>query len=48
MVGALLEMMDRNAKKVRGERPFEFSNIKTNQRLDKIVQFSEQQGMIRA
>ncbi len=46
MVGASLEVMDRDAKKMRGERPFVFSNLKTNQGRDKIVQFIEQQGMI--
>src|SRR5574343_1671680 len=29
LVGASLEVMDRDAKKMRGERPFVFSNIKT-------------------
>ncbi|HEV7821256.1 MAG TPA: GTP-binding protein, partial [Burkholderiales bacterium] len=48
MVGASLEVMDRDAKKMRGERPFVFSNLKTNQGLDRIVDFIEQQGMVRA
>src|SRR5213082_2429554 len=48
MVGASLEVMDRDAKKMRGERPFVFSNLKTNQGLDRIVAFIEQQGMVRA
>ena len=47
MVGASLEVMDRDAKKMRGERPFVFSNLKTNQGLDKIVDFIERQGMIK-
>ena len=34
MVGASLEVMDRDAKKMRGERPFVFSNLKTGQGLD--------------
>ncbi len=47
MVGASLEVMDRDAKKMRGERPFVFSNLKTNVGLDEIVAFIEKQGMIR-
>jgi urease accessory protein len=46
MVGASLEVMDRDAKKMRGERPFVFSNLKNNTGLDKIVAFIEQQGMV--
>ena len=37
MVGASLEVMDRDAKKMRGERPFVFSNLKTGQGLDEIA-----------
>jgi len=47
MVGASLEVMDRDAKKMRGERPFVFSNLKTNKGLDQIVEFIERQGMVR-
>ena len=47
MVGASLEVMDRDARKMRGERPFVFSNLKTNKGLDQIVEFIEKQGMIR-
>jgi urease accessory protein len=47
MVGASLEVMDRDAKKMRGDRPFVFSNLKTNKGLDEIVFFIEKQGMIR-
>ena len=44
MVGASLEVMDRDAKKMRGEWSFVFSNLKTNAGLDKIVEFIERQG----
>ena len=47
LVGASLEVMDRDARKMRGERPFVFSNLKTNQGLDRIVEFIERQGMVR-
>ena len=46
MVGASLEVMDRDAKKMRGERPFIFSNLKTGQGLDAIVQFIQSQGLL--
>ena len=46
MVGASLEVMDRDAKKMRRERPFVFSNLKTGQGLETIVRFIETQGML--
>jgi len=47
MVGASLEVMDRDAKKMRGARPFVFSNLKTGQGLESIVSFIETEGMLR-
>jgi urease accessory protein len=47
MVGASLEMMDRDAKKMRRERPFVFSNLKTGKGLDEIVRFIETEGMLK-
>jgi urease accessory protein len=46
MVGASLEVMAHDAKKMRGERPFVFSNLKTGQGLDAIVEFIERQGLM--
>ena len=46
LVGASLEVMDRDARKMRGERPFQFSNLKSGEGLEDIVQFIEQQGML--
>ena len=46
MVGASLEVMDRDAKKMRGARPFVFSNLKSGQGLADIVQFIEKEGML--
>ncbi len=46
MVGASLEVMDRDAKKMRQERPFVFSNLKTGQGVDTIVKFIETEGML--
>ena len=47
MLGASLEVMARDAKKMRGARPFVFSNLKTNAGLDDIVRFIETEGMLR-
>jgi urease accessory protein len=45
-VGASLEVMDRDARKMRGERPFVFSNLKTGQGLSAIAEFIVRQGML--
>src|ERR1019366_6260313 len=47
-VGASLEVMERDAKKMRGERPFVFTNLKTEQGLADVVAFIEIQGLLRA
>jgi urease accessory protein len=46
MVGASLEVMDRDARKMRGERPFVFTNLKTGHGLDQIIAFVEARGML--
>ena len=46
LVGASLEVMDRDAKKMRGEKPFVFSNLKSGQGLSDIIAFIETQGML--
>jgi len=46
LVGASLEVMDRDSKKMRGDKPFVFSNMKTKQGLDDIIQFIEKEGML--
>jgi len=47
-VGASLEVMDRDAKKMRGERPFVFTNMKTGQGLDRVIEFIVDRGMLSA
>jgi urease accessory protein len=47
-VGASLEVMERDAKRMRGERPFVSSNLKTGHGLDAIVRFIETQGLLQA
>jgi urease accessory protein len=44
-VGASLEVMDRDARRMRGERPFVFSNLKEGHGLDEIVSFIERRGL---
>jgi urease accessory protein len=44
MVGASLEVMDHDARKMRGSRPFVFTNMRTQQGLDTIVDFIEKTG----
>ncbi len=45
-VGASLEVMDRDARKMRGDRPFLFSDLKRGTGVDEIVAFIERQGML--
>jgi urease accessory protein len=44
LVGASLEVMDRDAKKMRGERPFIFTNLKVGDGVPRIIDFVVQQG----
>jgi urease accessory protein len=44
LVGASLEVMERDAKRMRGERPFVFTNLKTGDGLDRIVEFIAAEG----
>jgi urease accessory protein len=43
-VGASLEVMDRDARKMRGERPFVFANIRAGTGVAEIAAFVERQG----
>ena len=46
LVGASLEVMARDAKKMRGDKPVVFSNMKTGEGVDDIVAFILDRGMI--
>lgn len=46
LVGASLEVMDRDARKMRVERPFYFTNLKQEKGLDEIIAFIEKQGLM--
>jgi urease accessory protein len=43
-VGASLEVMERDARKMRGERPFIFTNLRIGDGTDKIAAFIEERG----
>lgn len=43
-VGASLEVMERDSKRMRGERPFVFTNIRGGVGVDAVVQFIETRG----
>jgi len=45
-VGASLEVMERDAKKMRGDRPFVFANMKEGKGLREIIDFIIEQGML--
>ena len=47
-VGASLEVMERDAKRMRGDRPFVFTNLKTGQGLAEVVAFIRREGMLPA
>ena len=44
MVGASLEVMERDARRMRGDRPFVFTNMKTGQGLDRVIALIEDRG----
>lgn len=46
LVGASLEVMDRDSKRMRGEQPFVFTNLKQEDGLETIVAFIEKQGLM--
>lgn len=45
-VGASLDVMESDTKKMRGERPYVFTNLKEGHGLDNIIQFIEREGML--
>ena len=47
LVGASLEVMDRDARRMRGDRPFIFTNLKIGQGLEDIVRFIETRGLMK-
>jgi urease accessory protein len=46
LVGASLEVMERDAKRMRGDKPFIFSNLKQDEGLQEIAKFIIEEGML--
>ena len=46
MVGASLEVMRDDATRMRRERPFVFTNLKTGQGLERVIRFIEAEGLL--
>jgi len=44
LVGANLEVMDRDARRMRGQRPFLFTNLKENKGVEEVAAFIVRQG----
>jgi len=47
-VGASLEVMDRDARRMRGDRPFVFTNLREGQGLEEVAGFILREGMLPA
>jgi urease accessory protein len=47
-VGASLEVMDRDARKMRGARPFVFTNMKSREGVEPVAAFIIREGLLRA
>lgn len=47
MVNASLDVMDRDAKRMRGERPFVFTNLMRGDGLAEIIEFIQREGMLK-
>src|SRR4051812_3259604 len=47
-VGASLEVMERDARKMRGDRPFVFANIRAGKGVSEIAAFVEREGGLRS
>ena len=46
MVGASLEVMENDTQRMRGDKPYLFTNLKTGENLEKVVAFIEEEGML--
>ncbi len=46
MVGASLEVMDKDSRRMRGERPYLFANMKSGEGLEDIISFIKREGML--
>ncbi len=46
MVGASLEVMDQDSRRMRKDRPFVFTNMKTGRGVEEVIEFIEREGML--
>jgi len=46
MVGASLEVMDRDTKRMRGDKPYLFTNLKDGENVDEVIAFIIDKGML--
>ena len=47
MVGASLEVMDKDTKRMRGDKPYIFTNLKEGEKVDEVIDFIVNKGMLR-
>ncbi|MFZ5539804.1 MAG: urease accessory protein UreG [Pseudomonadota bacterium] len=47
-VGASLDVMERDTRRMRGERPYVMTNLKTGEGIDRVIEFIEARGLLRA
>ncbi|MBV9347460.1 MAG: urease accessory protein UreG, partial [Pseudolabrys sp.] len=47
-VGASLEVMERDARRMRGQRPFVFCNMHKGEGVDQVVRFIEEKGGVKS
>ncbi len=47
MVGASLEVMDKDTRRMRGDKPYIFTNLKNGENVDKVISFIINKGMLR-
>ena len=45
-VGASLEVMERDSKKMRGDRPFIFTNIRGNEHVDEVIRWIKENVLL--
>jgi len=48
MVGASLEIMNTDSQRMRGDRPFVFTQLKNGEGLDVVIEFLLREGMLKA
>jgi urease accessory protein len=48
MVGASLEVMENDTKRMRGDKPFIFTNLKDGDNVDQVIEFIIDKGMLKA